>query len=390
VWLSRIWSARPAETARVPAIRELTDLWTGKQAQILDAFFGKLPILGPEIAAVLKQPPIILRAHFELSARPAIESDAPLVQMDQVVTELSDAPVDPSIFEVPQDYRALPPEMVRAALRMAAAKRAAAASPPPPPGGAPSSAALAGGVIGGIIGSVPVGAPPPSPVEVSPAGPVPMRIRVDGNVQQAKLIRQPKPVYPPLARQARISGVVRLRVIIAKDGTIENLTLISGHPLLVPAAMQAVKQWVYQPTLLNGEPVAVLTQVEVNFELSNSDAPANQIVNRSSGKCLGVRDGGVVQQVACEGAPFWERRPSGEIVAALSHGCLQADGSALRVDTCQGADNQQWEVRATGEILHTAGGMCLEAQGAASENKVALLSCSAGDNQKWEIGPGRP
>jgi len=86
-------------------------------------------------------------------------------------------------------------------------------------------------------------------------------------VQKAKLVEQPAPVYPPLARQARISGVVRLSVIIGRDGTVQDLTLLSGHPLLVPAAMDAVKQWVYQPTLLNGQPVEVATQVEVNFAL---------------------------------------------------------------------------------------------------------------------------
>jgi len=87
-------------------------------------------------------------------------------------------------------------------------------------------------------------------------------------VQQAKLIRQVKPVYPPLARQARIQGTVRLTAIIARDGTIQELQVVSGHPLLVPAALEAVKQWVYQPTLLNGEPVEVITQIDVNFTLS--------------------------------------------------------------------------------------------------------------------------
>ena len=89
-----------------------------------------------------------------------------------------------------------------------------------------------------------------------------------GNVQAAKLIRQPKPIYPPLAKQARISGHVMLNAIIGKDGTIQNLTVASGHPLLVQNAMEAVKQWVYQPTLLNGEAVEVVTQIDVNFTLS--------------------------------------------------------------------------------------------------------------------------
>jgi periplasmic protein TonB len=135
------------------------------------------------------------------------------------------------------------------------------------PGGVPGGSA--GGVIGGIIGSVPTAAPPPPPPPVKVEKPVtPQRIRVGGNVQQAKLIRQPKPIYPPLAKQARISGHVILNAIIGKDGTIQNLTVASGHPLLVPAAIEAVKQWVYAPTLLNGEPVEVVTQIDVNFTLS--------------------------------------------------------------------------------------------------------------------------
>lgn len=137
------------------------------------------------------------------------------------------------------------------------------------PGGVPGGAP--GGVIGGILGAVPQAAPPPPPPPVKKEEkPVtPQRIRVGGNVQAAKLVRQPKPVYPPLAKQARIQGTVRFQAIIGKDGTIQNLQLVSGHPLLVPSATEAVKQWVYQPTQLNGEPVEVVTQIDVNFTLSS-------------------------------------------------------------------------------------------------------------------------
>jgi protein TonB len=139
-------------------------------------------------------------------------------------------------------------------------------------GGVPGGVAggTPGGVLGGIIGSVPSAAPPPPPPpKKEEAKPVtPQRIKVGGNVQSAKLVRQPRPVYPPLAKQARISGVVKLSAIISKDGTIQHLEVIGGHPLLVPAALEAVKQWVYQPTLLNGEPVEVQTQIDVNFTLS--------------------------------------------------------------------------------------------------------------------------
>jgi len=94
------------------------------------------------------------------------------------------------------------------------------------------------------------------------------RIRIGGNVQQTKLVSQPRPTYPPEAKLAHIQGVVKLNALIGKDGAIQNLEVISGEPVLVQAALDAVKHWVYQPTLLNGEPVEVVTQIDVNFTLS--------------------------------------------------------------------------------------------------------------------------
>jgi protein TonB len=86
-------------------------------------------------------------------------------------------------------------------------------------------------------------------------------------VTQGLLIRKVQPVYPALARQARIQGTVLLQAQISKTGDIENLQALSGHPMLVPAAIDAVKQWKYKPYILNGEPVEVDTQVTVNFTL---------------------------------------------------------------------------------------------------------------------------
>jgi len=109
-----------------------------------------------------------------------------------------------------------------------------------------------------------------SPQTVSPqATPdVPGAIRVGGDVQATKIVNKATPVYPPMAKAARIQGTVRLTAIIGPDGTVTNVQLISGHPLLVVAAVDAVKQWVYQPTLLNGNPVSVITEVDINFTLS--------------------------------------------------------------------------------------------------------------------------
>ncbi len=115
-------------------------------------------------------------------------------------------------------------------------------------------------------GAVPSAAPPrPPPPKEKPV--TPSRIRVGGNVQAANLIRTVTPVYPALAKQARIQGTVRFSAVIGKDGSIQNLQLVSGPPLLVAAAQEAVKQWQYKPTLLNQEPVEVLTQIDVNFTL---------------------------------------------------------------------------------------------------------------------------
>ena len=95
----------------------------------------------------------------------------------------------------------------------------------------------------------------------------PRRITVGGNVQTAMLVNQVQPVYPPMAMEARIQGTVRFIAIISGTGEVTSLTLVSGHPVLVQAATDAVKQWRYKPTLLNGVPVEVETQVDVRFTL---------------------------------------------------------------------------------------------------------------------------
>jgi protein TonB len=114
------------------------------------------------------------------------------------------------------------------------------------------------GVIGGIISSTPMAVPK---VAVQ-------RVRVSQGVTAGLVIHKVQPSYPPLARTARVQGAVQLAAIIGKDGTIQNLHVISGHPLLTQAALDAVKQWRYKPYILNGEPVEVDTQITVNFTLS--------------------------------------------------------------------------------------------------------------------------
>lgn len=135
----------------------------------------------------------------------------------------------------------------------------------------PGSAAFSG-TPDGVFGILPTQtalppkpAPPPATPKTTPA--VTPRLKIGGMVQAAKILRQVKPVYPQLAKQARVSGEVRLEAVISRGGAVESLQVLSGHPLLVPAALEAVRQWLYQPTLLNGDPVEVLTQIEVHFKL---------------------------------------------------------------------------------------------------------------------------
>ena len=106
----------------------------------------------------------------------------------------------------------------------------------------------------------------PNPDDVKPPE-TPSRIAVSGNVQAGALIRKVEPVYPPIAKMAHISGTVVLHAIIAKDGSVEDLQYVSGAPLLMKSAMDAVRQWRYQPTLVNGEPVEVETTISVVFAL---------------------------------------------------------------------------------------------------------------------------
>ncbi len=132
--------------------------------------------------------------------------------------------------------------------------------PPPMSGNSGIAGGFNGGgpgTIGGMIESIPTAAPPPK------------RIRVGANTQAANIGKMVRPTYPKPAKQARIQGTVRFNAVIAKDGAIQSLQVVSGHPLLIPAATEAVRQWIYRPTQLNGESVEVQTQIDVNFTLSN-------------------------------------------------------------------------------------------------------------------------
>src|SRR5579875_2843283 len=142
------------------------------------------------------------------------------------------------------------------------------------------SVSIAGGANGtgtgdaitnSILGALPGSAPPPAataPLPKPKPATAPGPLRVGGGVAEANLIHKVMPAYPPLAKSARVQGTVEFTAVINKEGRIEHLQLVRGHPLLVNAAKEAVEQWRYKPTMLNGQPVEVITDIVVNFTLS--------------------------------------------------------------------------------------------------------------------------
>jgi protein TonB len=113
-----------------------------------------------------------------------------------------------------------------------------------------------GGVVGGVVGGLPDAPPPPAAV------------RVGGQIKEPKKLKNVAPAYPDIAKQARVQGVVILECTISPQGKVSDVKVLRGIPLLDAAAIEAVKQWVYSPTLLNGVPVPVIMTVTVNFRLS--------------------------------------------------------------------------------------------------------------------------
>ena len=138
------------------------------------------------------------------------------------------------------------------------------------PGGVPGG--IIGGVFGGVLSSNSIAAappaiappppPPPPPKAAAPVEPV----RVGGNVKEPRPIKVVPPVYPPLASKARVSGTVVLEATLTAEGRVEQIKVLSGHPLLVDAAIQCLKQWEYEPTYLNGNAVPVVLTARIHFE----------------------------------------------------------------------------------------------------------------------------
>jgi len=191
---------------------------------------------------------------------PAVE--LPVTAVPQVATQVR--PATPQALVMPA---AIPKDIVKIIEEPAAA-------PVGVVGGVPGG--IPGGVLGGVLGGIlatnananpvlappPPPPPPPPPKVTTPAEP----IRVGGNVREPRPVKVVPPIYPPLASRARVSGMVVLEATLTAQGTVEEIRVISGHPLLIEAAITCVKQWQYEPTLLNGIPVAVILTAKVRFD----------------------------------------------------------------------------------------------------------------------------
>ncbi|MES1260118.1 MAG: TonB family protein [Acidobacteriota bacterium] len=208
-----------------------------------------LPMLHPEILRPKLEVPLYL--PMRLKAQPVRPEPVPV----QHAKAASPRPLFPTALTMPARIPAHV-SMIADAPEVAGFAFAGAMSG--------SSAVIPGG-----LGILPEPAPPPPPPAPAvkpelPKGP----LHVSTGVQSARLLFGPKPQYPQLARAARVQGTVRLTAVVAADGVIKNLRVISGAPLLIRAALEAVQQWRYQPTLLNGAAVEVITEIDVNFTLS--------------------------------------------------------------------------------------------------------------------------
>ena len=159
-------------------------------------------------------------------------------------------------------------------MRIPSAAHTTQEAPSPP---LDTAGGLVGGVPGGVVGGVPGGglsevlrSTGSAPVLAKTPAPTPKRIRVPAQIAEANLVYDVAPKYPPEAGRTRIEGMVVLLAVIGKDGTVEDVRVERGLPVLAQAAIEAVKQWRYRPYLLNGEPVEVDSQITINFTLSGA------------------------------------------------------------------------------------------------------------------------
>jgi protein TonB len=210
------------------------------------ALLAAIPLAQTQATPVIPMTTLLLPLQVEAS-QPAEVQTRPFIQ-EQIIPEAG-AVIAPSL---------IPPDI---AYVIEAPAANAGVLPPV------ETERNANSILRELVGRHPEPAAPPLPPPPPPPVVKPEPLRVGGNAQLAKLITRVEPEYPSLARQVRVSGVVLLEAVITREGTISNVRVISGHPLLERAARDAVSKWVYQPTLLNGEPIEVVTTITVTFSL---------------------------------------------------------------------------------------------------------------------------
>jgi len=236
-------------------------------------FAAQLGIVG--IATAMMVYFDVMPLPFPQVAVPLVLSAPPPPPPPSRAVRANRAPVQTELQTTTKTF--VPREFKAPVAPVSAPQSAAIVADAPPALGGIAAGAIAGGLQGGLsngslngVGNGAGGgfAAPPAAVATPAAVALgPAQIRVGGEVEAARLKHEVMPTYPPIARATRLEGTVRLSASIAPDGTVENLQVLSGSPLLTEAAQKAVKQWTYQPTYLNGKPVEVLTEIDVNFTL---------------------------------------------------------------------------------------------------------------------------
>jgi protein TonB len=215
---------------------------------VLEATLVGAFIIIPLMAAdILPAPPDVMGA-FVAAAPPPPPPPASSAPQRPVVVE----PINPEAapIEAPKEIiPEPPPQPVDTSFERT--------GPPGVEGGVPGG--VPGGVVGGVVGAPPPPPPPPPPKEA---------VRVGGQIQAPKKIKDVKPIYPTIAQGARVQGIVIIEATIGPNGKVQDAKVIRSIPLLDDAAMTAVKQWEFTPTLLNGEPTPIIMSVTVNFQLN--------------------------------------------------------------------------------------------------------------------------
>lgn len=216
-----------------------------------------------ESVVAAKKPEPIGAAPSQTSQGSTTSSAVPGSVPNSPITQLPLPGVLPPGASAPRTFT---PPPTRAAPAQPGEGRVILMEPAPTING--GSSVPAGSMLPARVDIIP---PPPAPVSKqasAPPAPAPKRVQVGGKLQSAMLLRRVDPVYPALAREMRIEGTVRFQAVIGKEGEVQNLKYVSGPQALEKAAADAVKQWAYRPTLLDGRPVEVSTQIEIGFNVS--------------------------------------------------------------------------------------------------------------------------